>query len=444
MLTDKQGNPISNANAEAIGAYDDALEGFNLYRGDPFSLAETAANTAPGFAMAHILKAFLLVCATEPGAMRDARAIADDLATQTLGEREQSHLIALQHVTKGNWNAAALQLDQHNARYPHDMLALQVGHLFDFFRGSSRNLRDRIARVLPHWDKSRPGYDVLKGMQAFGLEETGDYARAEAAAREALDLEPYDCWAQHALAHVFEMQGRAETGVAWMRDREDYWAADDNLFKVHNWWHKALFHLDLVEGEEALSIYDKHVRADDSELAIDLVDASALLWRAEMANLNVGDRWAEVAARWELHADGTLYPFNDWHAVMAYLGAGRDAEVDRVLKHLRRAAEGDNDVALWVREMGLPLTLGFVAYWRGDYGAATELLHAARYVVTGFGGSLAQRDVIDWTLTEAAIRGGQTDLAQSLANERLAFKPQSPINLDFLSRARTATHAAAE
>ena len=35
--------------------------------------------------------------------------------------------------------------------YPHDLLALQIAHVGDFFLGSSTILRDRIAQVLPAW-----------------------------------------------------------------------------------------------------------------------------------------------------------------------------------------------------------------------------------------------------------------------------------------------------
>ena len=76
------------------------------------------------------------------------------------------------------------------------------------------------------------------------------------------------------------------------------------------------------------------------------------------------------------------------------------------------------------------------AFWRGDYEAAAGLLHGARFIANSFGGSHAQRDIIDWTLTEATVRGGLTRMAEALASERLALKPHSPVNRSFLRRAQ--------
>jgi hypothetical protein len=291
---------------------------------------------------------------------------------------------------------------------------------------------------MPHWSTAMPGHGIVIGMYAFGLEETGDYGRAEAMGRQAVAIDPLDCWAHHAVAHVMEMQGRAEDGIGWMVAREPHWSGDDNFFKVHNWWHRALCHLDLGQVDEVLRLYDGPVRGSRSPIALDLLDASALLWRLSLAGHDVGDRWGELAGAWDQHADGRLYPFNDWHAVMAYLGAGRESEVERVVAALRATAAGATDTARWARETALPLIEGFVAFWRGEHRRAAETLHGVRHIANGFGGSHAQRDVIDWTLTEAALRGGLRDLAEALASERLALKPHSPMNRRFLERARAA------
>ncbi len=439
MLSDLQGNDLSGATTEAVALFDQAVSAFNLYRGDPADLLDNASAVAPGFAMAHIMKAFLYAVATEPGATEAARNIVAIAQTLPVNAREGSLLGALKRLLDGNLTAAAVALDQHNAAYPLDLVGLQCGHLLDFLRANSRNLRDRITRVLPQWSADTPGYSIVLGMCAFGLEECGQYARAEDLGRQAVAIEPLDCWAHHAVTHVMEMQGRSEDGIGWMTSRQPCWSASDNFFKVHNWWHYALYHLDLGQIDAALALYDGPIRADRSVVAYDLVDASALLWRLSMSGCDLADRWQELAAKWDRHADGKLYPFNDWHGVMAYLGAGRDQDVARILALYRAPADHTAEMSKWARETGLPLIEGFSAFWHGDYRQAAEHLYAARFISNCFGGSHAQRDLIDWTLTEAALRGGLKDLAVALANERLALKPHSTVNRQFLSRAQLST-----
>lgn len=436
MLADRQGNFLTGATAEAVDRFDAAVEAFNIYRGDPVALADEAIRAAPKFAMAHIFKAYLFALATEPAATEEAKQILAGVKAMALSERETSHVAALVSLVAGNWSEAAVTLDYHNMRFPRDLVGLQIGHLIDFYRANARSLRDRIARVLPHWSEGVPGYSIVLGLYSFGLEEAGNYAQAEAFGREAVARQPLDCWAHHAVAHVMEMQGRAEDGIGWMQAREPYWAGDDNFFKVHNWWHKALYHLDLEQGDEVMALYDGKVRSGKSTVALDLVDASALLWRVHLDGHDVGKRFDEVADGWANHADGRLYPFNDWHASMAYLGAGRMKDVDRLIAQYREANGANSEVAAWARATGLPLIEGFKAFWQGRYGEAVRLLHGARYIVNTFGGSHAQRDVIDWTLTESAVRSGNAGIAEAFARERLALKPHSPVNRRFLERAK--------
>jgi tetratricopeptide (TPR) repeat protein len=434
MITDKQGNSLPGATPAAAAALDQAVEAFSLYRGDPVAAVDRAIAEAPGCPMAQLFKAYLLALSTEPEGIAAAAGMLRDLQDVRLDDREASHRSALEALIAGEWTAAADRLDRHNAEYPRDLIGVQAGHLMDFYRASSRNLRDRIARVLPKWSDDVPGYPVVLGMYAFGLEETGNYARAEDVGRSALDREPLDCWAHHAVAHVMEMQGRAQDGIGWMIAREPDWAAADNVFKVHNWWHRALWHLDLGQVEEVLALYDGPIREQRSSVVLDLIDASALLWRLTLCGHDVGDRWTELSAAWDQHADGRAYPFNDWHAVMAYLGAGREDAVQRIREAFRQPPDPLSETGRWARDIAVPLVDGFAAFHRGDYQTAAEQLHGVRYVANRFGGSHAQRDVIDWTLTEAAVRGGMRNLAEALANERLAQKPHSPINRRFLAR----------
>ena len=127
------------------------------------------------------------------------------------------------------------------------------------------------------------------------------------------------------------------------------------------------------------------------------------------------------------------------HAMMAFAGAGRDELAERLLEAMvRRVGQGGtNDLML--QHVGLPAARAIHAFGQGDYRCAVDLLRPVRSVAARFGGSHAQRDVIDWTLTEAAIRAGDVGLSRALAAERLALKPESPVNRLFQRRAQALT-----
>jgi tetratricopeptide (TPR) repeat protein len=296
-------------------------------------------------------------------------------------------------------------------------------------------LRDRIARVLPQWSRDLPGYHAVLGMHAFGLEETGLYARAETAGRRAVELEPRDAWAWHAVAHVLEMQTRRADGIAWLRQDSDAWSKD-NFFAVHNWWHLAICHLDLEELDEVLALFDGPIYGQRSELVVDLIDASALLWRLHLKGVPLGERWQAVADAWEPHATAGNYAFNDAHAVMAFVGAGRAGAVQRVLESQARALEEPGDNADFTREVGAPVTRAILAFGEGDYGETVRLLRPVRNQAQRFGGSHAQRDLLDLTLIEAALRTGRRALAQAFSAERIDLKPTSPAARTLVRRAQ--------
>jgi hypothetical protein len=47
----------------------------------------------------------------------------------------------------------------------------------------------------------------LLAFRGFGLEEAGDYARAEDQSRAAAEIEPFSFCSHHTVAHVMEMTG---------------------------------------------------------------------------------------------------------------------------------------------------------------------------------------------------------------------------------------------
>ncbi|MCY1226817.1 hypothetical protein D9M68_43640 [compost metagenome] len=426
-LTDSRDLPVSTQNARSVEQYETALQLLNGYYGDPLAAIDTALAADPGFAMGHALRAALMVTSGDGTAepmLRQSVEAGEALHTRA-NDRERRHIAAARAWLDGEFERSVRLYGDIVIDYPRDLLAIQTAHLEDFLLGQSSMLRDRVAQALPHWDAGMPGYGYLLGMHAFGLEETQLYGRAEESGRRALELNPRDPWAVHAVAHVMEMQGRLADGIAWLDGRRDDWS-DDNMLAVHNWWHLALFQLEDGRTDEVLALYDRYIKRPAPAIALDLVDASALLWRLHLRGVDVGRRWQPVADDWLGRGAAGYYAFNDVHAVMASLGAHRPAAADQVRAALERAALGNGTNAMMSRDVGLPVADALVAFDQGDYTTAIDLLTPVRLIAHRFGGSHAQRDVISLTLLEAALRGGRSNLAIALTAERAALKPMSP------------------
>ena len=443
-LTDSRGLPVSTSSLAALEQYELAARQALGYSGNPLATLDEALAEDPDFAAAHALRADLAVMSSEQGALPLIReslaafARIGDAATA----REQAHAAAAKAWLDGGFERAAQLYGAIAIEHPRDLIALQAGHLIDFYLGDSIMLRDRIAQALPYWSPELPGYGYLLGMHAFGLEETGNFGRAEDVGRHALALDARDPWAVHAVQHVFEMQGRIHDGIEWLNATSPDWA--DTALAFHNWWHLALNQLDLGDIPAALDVYDRLVHPRPTAVALELVDASQLLSRIALQGGTVGSRWQALADCWTQTAEGGFYVFNDLHALLAFAFAGREQEASRMLAALERSAHGTGTNAENVRAVGLPIALAIVAMAAGRPAEAVEQLLPIRSRSYRIGGSHAQRDLVQLTAVGAALAAGNGRLARALVAERTEQKPASPHNWRLTARALEAQGAARE
>jgi tetratricopeptide (TPR) repeat protein len=419
---DRYGAILTGASAKAADNYHAALDAYYCFAGDPFTHLSEALADSPQFVMGHVLTAYMtLVGANAETAQLGVQAY-EAAKNLPANDRERAHLAAVARILTGEFAAAGRILEDVSIADPRDGVALQAGQLMDFLTGDSRMLRDRIGRALPSWSPQMPDYHAILGLHAFGLEETGHYARAEATGRLSIELEPRNGWARHAVAHVLEMQDRRPEGIIWFRSDVKAWT-DESFFQVHNWWHLALFHLGLGQTDEVLRLYDGPIRGEKSDMAFDLLDAAAMLWRLHLRGIDLGDRWNALADAYEAKLDKGAYAFDDAHAMMAFVGANRPHAAKALLELQAAALAGSGDNVGFVRDVGLPLMEAIVAFGEGRYEPAIERLRNIRHRAARFGGSHAQRDLIDLTLIEAASRNRDYRLERALLAERANAKP---------------------
>lgn len=431
QVFDSWGVPVQASNPEAVELLDDAVRAIVAMRDDPKATAATAAELDPDLLLAQIAQAELTLYATSTAGVEEARrllsAVEPGIAQAPL--RERLHFAAASAWADGDWEQAARLLDQALVRNPRDLLALRVAQDLYYYLGDARDIRDVVARVIDAWTEDLPGWGWVQGIYAFGLEEAGDYRRAEQAARNALQANPRDIWASHALAHVFKMEGRQEEGVAFLDSTVDDW--QDSYFANHNWIHKALYHIELGDFGTLVPLYDARIRAERDVAWVRVVDFTAALWRLSLFGVDVSDRAQALVDDVNALVGEPVYIFNDWHAVMLFELAGRDDLAEHVLELNHSAASGTTNYAV-LQTVGLELLDGFAAFAREDYETAVSLLTAARPKSYLIGGSHAQRDAIDMTLIAAAARLGDDDLVHALVTERTERKPSTRLAVDAL------------
>jgi tetratricopeptide (TPR) repeat protein len=422
---DRWGVQVRAGDGAAVVLLDQAIEDLVALAGDPVGGAEAAIAADGELALARVYRAYLSLYATTAEGIAEASALIKPLEAEAeagpLPARERHHLAAARAWADGDWQAAARALERALVANPRDLLALKVAQDLYFFLGNRLELRDVAARVLPAWPPSDPAWGFVQGIWAFGLEENGDYRAAEAAAENSLARNPRDVWGVHALAHVFEMEGRHEPGVSFLSSSSPDW--ERSYFAVHNWWHLGLYLLELGRADDALALYHERVRAARSTEWLDIVDAAALLWRLSLYGTDVAAPAAALAADISDLVNVPVYLFNDWHAVMTFGLAGDHARVACVLHANGNLAGPTNRQA--ADRAGHRLLEGFAAFAAGEPETAVNLLTGIRPEAHAVGGSHAQRDVIDLTLIAAAARSGQAGLARALVAERTARKPSA-------------------
>ncbi|GLQ07970.1 tetratricopeptide repeat protein [Sneathiella chinensis] len=425
-MQDLYGNRVTTTSAETIDAIDRFTESLIGY-GTDFGAVFPASDNDPDCAVVAALAGLLGLFIETPDRLDIAGryfARARDAAGQGT-EREQLLVGALLAMQDGDI-AKALKLHRTLAeQYPQDLLSAKIGQTHYFNLGDDDGMLWLADQVMDaHRDTA-----YAHGMRAFGLEQMSRLSEAEEEARRATDMQRREPWAHHAVAHVMITQGRLDDGIRWMEALSGEWEDCNSFMYTHNWWHLALFHLESEDFSAALSLYDKHVWGRDKTFSQDQINAISLLWRLELAGVDVGDRWADVADHVAARTFVNDQPFLDMQYAFALARGGKMEALATLMEGMKRRAEGAPAlIRIAWQEVALPATEAFVAYARGDYGGTLSALGSARAQMQKIGGSHAQRDLFEQVWIHSLIKKKHFDEVLPLLEQRVAFR--APVKLD--------------
>jgi len=419
---DLSGDPITVSSDAARLAWNDMLEALLAHAAATPEHLARVLGADPDFALAHAAKGLMLLSLARAELVAPARdCLAKARAAALLRpvtRREGMVVEALALWLDDAPRRAAERLEAILLANPFDVLALKLSHGLRFMLGDQAEMLTTLNRFAPGFGEGHPLAGFVHGCHAFALEERGFYAQAERAGRRAVALSPRDAWGRHAVAHVLEMTGRTEEGIAWLGDGRDI--AHANNLRFHIFWHLALFQLERGETGEVLRLYDEEIRADSTDDYRDIANGASLLARLDYAGVDVGDRWEELAARAEGRVHDGRLVFADLHYALSLLGAGHADAAEAIARGLIEDAKAHPSIERRAAARnGAFAAFGLIAFHEGDYDEAARLLGSARNGLIAIGGSHAQRDLFEQAYAESLIRAGEHERAAEILGERL-------------------------
>ena len=388
---DYLGNPVSTGNATILAGIDDFVGGFLTYETRAARILKTVV-AAPDSALANAYAAALFMLLESPQGPIRARPFLH-AARKALGanERERAFIAFMSAWADGDIPGALAVSEGIVERWPRDLATVKLHQYLTFGLGDATGmLRIALAAAPASLDVPQ-----LHGMTAFGYEQCHLLTEAEAAARRALDMTAREPWAQHALAHVMLTQGRIDEGERFMAAAALGWSDLNSFMVTHNWWHLALFRISQGRGDAVLEIYDTQCWAHDRDYSQDQAGAVSLLARLELAGIDVGDRWDDLATRIAARGADVEQPFLALHYLYGLTRAGRP-EAATQLAAVRRQTQVAPlfSRGAWA-EVALPAAEGIVAFLGGRPDDAVRALTMAAPELHRIGGSHAQRDLFD-------------------------------------------------
>jgi tetratricopeptide (TPR) repeat protein len=422
-MRDGQGLEVANAGTEEIAALDFLNEEWLRY-GNRLSEFIAAADRNERTPMLQLMAACLALSMDSPdGETAGKRYLDRAVKLPGANARESAWIAAVDAWMQRDIDRAlALHLDM-ATEWPRDLMSVKIGQLHAFNSGNAEMLLEIADRVMPFNQSNH----YVWGMRAFGLEQCHRIDEAEACARKAVDMNRDDPWAHHAVAHCLETKGRLLDGVAWMNSLSDTWANCNSFMQTHNWWHLALFLIDLDRTDEALKLFDQRVWGVWKEFCQDQVNAVSLLARLELRGVDVGERWSDLAAFLKPRLHEHYSPFLDLHYLYGLARAGEQSAVTEMLASLEDRAERAKpfERIAWV-EACVPAAHGLAAHAKGDFPEAARLLGKALPHLQAIGGSHAQRALFETFHLDAVIRSDWNDRALALLQAGDRLRPTVP------------------
>lgn len=425
MFTDLFGNKITTDDPAVTVGVNAFISGFLSYTPVIADVLEVAQKH-PSCCLPNAYAGFLWLLLESSEGPQKAQPFIDKAQRAVAGASPREALIVkiAQAWVQDDISTVIQACEQILISHPRDLAILKLAQYHLFNQGDALNML-RLA-VLCFEANTEVAH--MHAMAAFAYEQCHLLDDAESAARAALQIEPNNPWAHHALAHVFLTRGQIDEGAVFLEDASASWAGLTSFMYTHNWWHLAVFYINRGKMDAALQIYDEHLWTQMKDYSQDQIGAVSMLSRLEMAGVDVGERWAEPGDYIAARGADTTQPFLSLQYLLGLKKAKRP-EADIMMQAIaQKEGSSAHPDCPWHR-VALPVSKGIVALVDGDYALAVKHFGLALPHLADIGGSHAQRDLFEQLYLEALLKSEHWSKAQQMLEMRRTYDPLSvPIN----------------
>ena len=417
-ITDRYELPLTTDSPRAADRYVETIDRFlsQTYGADQ-AIAQ-AIEADDNLAVAHAAKALFQMYAMNMADARETIAHARKLAVSAT-KRERQHVQAISLMIEGDSHKALRLIREHLDEFPRDMLMVRLANRLLILGCSGAGIPNFPEELLSMLKPLRSEYGedwAFLGQYAFAHHETGYFDDALKYAERSLDIRPDNANASHSVAHVFFETGDPDGGSDFLGDWLDGYDRR-GPFNVHLSWHQALFQLATGRPDNAVTLYEDHIRPSVVKKNLgSLADSASLMWRMKIYGDGQPGPWEEVREIALPAAEKPGPAFRDAHAALTFAAGGFTEELGRMINGLGESATAGSALA---SEVTLPLVKGIEAFAHGAYDDAADNLDGLVEQLPRIGGSHAQREVFEDTILESYIRAGRYDKAQTLLDTRL-------------------------
>ena len=421
MLTDFYGNQLTTSTGLARDNYDIGVRAFlsaNYGAQEAFSQAIEAD---PNFVLAHLGLARSLMSSGQLAEARQSLEISKKVLDNST-DREKSHFLCCELIISGAAQKAREAVHKHVLDWPKDAMIAQMNTSVFGLIGFSGKV-DRENTLLEYTKKLLPFYEDdwwMMSMHAISLCEAGQTVEAMQLMEKTLNINPRNANAAHFFSHILYEENEISAGReylnAWMPNYDRR-----SLLHGHLSWHQALWALHDNDEMGMWEIIDASVSHENtSSVPINaLTDTASIYYRAELAGYTIpSERWLNLSKYAALKFPQMGQSFADIHAALAHAMAGNE-------EYLAKLIEGNTGFA---GDIVPAVARVWKAISKNQWKNARKDLEATISEFERFGGSRAQRDLLEFTYINVLLRLGEKEKARkTLQKRRPAFYQSVPI-----------------